>query len=99
MILLALVFSKNFYTASLSSFYAFYLIERFDLTIQQSQLYLFVFLGSVAAGTFLGGPVGDRLRAMGRDRGYELLGFLDSGFRNFSNNRGPIRVPDNMRGL
>jgi FSR family fosmidomycin resistance protein-like MFS transporter len=59
-ILIALVFSKNFYTASLQSFYTFYLIERFGLTIQQSQFYLFVFMASVAAGTLIGGPLGDR---------------------------------------
>lgn len=59
-ILLVLVFSKNFYMASLSSFYTFYLIERFGLSIQDSQIYLFVFMAAVAAGTFLGGPLGDR---------------------------------------
>ena len=59
-ILLALVFSKNFYMASLQSFYTFYLIERFGLSIQDSQIYLFVFMAAVAAGTFLGGPLGDR---------------------------------------
>ncbi len=59
-ILLTLVFSKNFYMASLQSFYTFYLIERFGLSIQASQLYLFVFMGSIAAGTFFGGPLGDR---------------------------------------
>jgi len=59
-ILLVLVFSKNFYMASLQSFYTFYLIERFHLTIQDSQLYLFVFMFAIAAGTFFGGPIGDR---------------------------------------
>ena len=59
-ILLVLVFSKNFYMASLQSFYTFYLIERFGLTIQSSQIYLFVFMFAVAAGTFFGGPLGDR---------------------------------------
>ena len=59
-ILLVLVFSKNFYMASLQSFYTFYLIERFHLTIQDSQLYLFVFMFAIAAGTFFGGPLGDR---------------------------------------
>ena len=57
-ILLVLVFSKNFYMASLQSFYTFYLIERFGLTIQSSQIYLFVFMFAVAAGTFFGGPLG-----------------------------------------
>lgn len=59
-ILLVLTFSKNFYMASLSSFYTFYLIERFGLSIQDSQIYLFVFMGAIAAGTFFGGPLGDR---------------------------------------
>lgn len=59
-ILLALIFSKFFYTASFSSYYTFYLIHRFGVPVAQSQLYLFVFLGSVAAGTLLGGPIGDR---------------------------------------
>jgi FSR family fosmidomycin resistance protein-like MFS transporter len=60
-ILLALVFSKYFYLVSMSSYYTFYLIERFHLTVQASQLYLFVFLGAVALGTIVGGPVGDRI--------------------------------------
>ncbi|MFO1117946.1 MAG: MFS transporter [Beijerinckiaceae bacterium] len=60
-ILLVLTFSKNFYMASLQSFYTFYLIERFHLTIQDSQLYLFVFMFAIAAGTFFGGPIGDRV--------------------------------------
>ena len=56
-----LVFTKNAYTASLSSFYTFYVIERFGLTAQQSQLMLFLFLGAMAAGVLLGGPIGDRI--------------------------------------
>lgn len=56
-----LVFTKNAYTASISSFYTFYVIERFGLTAQQSQLMLFVFLGGMAAGVMLGGPIGDRI--------------------------------------
>ncbi len=59
--LLALIFSKYFYMASLSSYYTFYLIHRFGLSVEQSQLCLFVFLGAVAAGTILGGPIGDRI--------------------------------------
>jgi FSR family fosmidomycin resistance protein-like MFS transporter len=55
-----LVFSKYVYMTSLSSYYTFYLIEKFGLSIQDSQLLLFVFLGAVAAGTIVGGPVGDR---------------------------------------
>src|SRR5688500_1125224 len=60
-LLLVLVFSKNVYLASISSYYTFYLIERFGLSVQAAQIYLFVFLGAVAAGTIIGGPVGDRL--------------------------------------
>ena len=60
-VLLALIFSKYFYMASFSSYYTFYLIHRFGVSVVQSQLYLFVFLGSVAAGTILGGPIGDRI--------------------------------------
>ena len=60
-VLLALIFSKYFYLASLSSYYTFYLISRFHVSVQASQIYLFVFLGSVALGTILGGPVGDRI--------------------------------------
>lgn len=59
-ILAALIFSKYFYLASMSSYYTFYLIDRFHVSIQQSQIYLFVFLFSVAAGTILGGPIGDK---------------------------------------
>ncbi len=60
-ILLLLVFSKYFYLASLSSYYTFYLIDRFGVSVPTAQIYLFVFLGSVAAGTLAGGPVGDRI--------------------------------------
>lgn len=60
-ILLVLVFSKNVYLASISSYYTFYLIEKFGVPVQTAQIYLFVFLGAVAAGTIIGGPVGDRL--------------------------------------
>ena len=59
-ILLVLVFSKYVYLTSLNSYYMFFLIERFGVSIQAAQLYLFAFLGAVAAGTFIGGPVGDR---------------------------------------
>ena len=59
-ILLVLIFSKFFYTASLSSYYTFYLIDRFHLTIRDAQLFLFLYLGAFALGTFLGGPLGDR---------------------------------------
>jgi FSR family fosmidomycin resistance protein-like MFS transporter len=60
-ILVALVFSKNVYLASLTSFYTFYLIHKFGISVQSAQLHLFLFLGAVAAGTFVGGPVGDRI--------------------------------------
>lgn len=60
-ILLALVFSKSFYTASLNSFYTFYLISRFQVSVETAQIYLFAFLAAVAAGTLIGGPVGDRI--------------------------------------
>lgn len=59
-ILLVLVFSKYVYMASLGTYYTFYLIETFGVSVRSAQLHLFVFLGAVAAGTILGGPVGDR---------------------------------------
>ena len=59
-ILLVLVFSKYVYMACLGTFYTFYLIETFGVSIRSAQLYLFVFLAAVAAGTVLGGPIGDR---------------------------------------
>jgi FSR family fosmidomycin resistance protein-like MFS transporter len=59
-ILAALIFSKYFYLASISSYYTFYLIERFHLSIQSSQMLLFLFLFAVAVGTIIGGPIGDR---------------------------------------
>jgi FSR family fosmidomycin resistance protein-like MFS transporter len=61
LILLALLFSKFIYLASLGSYYTFYLISRFGLSVQSAQIHLFVFLGAVAAGTIIGGPVGDRI--------------------------------------
>ena len=60
-ILGVLVFSKYIYIASLTSFYTFFLIERFGLSVKDAQLHLFIFLAAVAAGTFIGGPVGDRI--------------------------------------
>jgi FSR family fosmidomycin resistance protein-like MFS transporter len=60
-ILLALIFSKYFYLASLTNYYTFYLIQRFHVSVQSAQIHLFVFLGAVAAGTIIGGPVGDRI--------------------------------------
>ncbi|MEQ7800630.1 MFS transporter [Pedobacter sp. ASV1-7] len=59
-ILLVLIFSKYFYMASLTSYFTFYLIDKFHVSVQTSQIYLFIFLFSVAAGTLIGGPVGDR---------------------------------------
>jgi FSR family fosmidomycin resistance protein-like MFS transporter len=61
MVLLLLIFSKYFYLAGLGSFYTFYLMDRFGLSVQTSQLYLFAFLLASAAGTVLGGPIGDRI--------------------------------------
>ena len=60
-VLIILMFSKFFYLASLTSYYTFYLMDKFHVSVQSAQIYLFVFLGAVAAGTFFGGPVGDRL--------------------------------------
>ena len=60
-VLIALLFSKNIYTASLSSYYTFYLIQKFHLSVPDAQVHLFVFLGAVAVGTFVGGPIGDRI--------------------------------------
>lgn len=59
-ILLVLIFSKYFYLASMTNYYTFYLIDKFHVPVQQSQLYLFAFLGAVAAGTLFGGILGDR---------------------------------------
>lgn len=60
LILLILIFSKYVYMSSLTSYYTFYLIEKFGVSIGQSQIYLFIFLFAVALGTFFGGPIGDR---------------------------------------
>ena len=60
-VLLILIFSKFFYLASLNSYYTFYLMSKFHLSAQSAQIYLFLFLFAVAAGTVLGGPVGDRI--------------------------------------
>lgn len=59
-ILLTLILSKYIYLTSITSYYTFYLIDKFHLTVQQSQFHLFLFLSSVAVGTFLGGPLGDK---------------------------------------
>lgn len=56
-----LMFAKFIYIAAITNYFTFYLIERFNVSIQTSQLYLFIFLGAVALGTFVGGPVGDRI--------------------------------------
>ena len=58
-VLLLLIFSKFFYMASMSSYFTFYLISKFSMSVQDSQFYLFLFLASVAAGTLIGGPLGD----------------------------------------
>ena len=59
-VLLGLVFSKYVYISSFVSYFMFFLIERFGVSLEQAQFHLFAFLGAVAAGTFIGGPVGDR---------------------------------------
>jgi FSR family fosmidomycin resistance protein-like MFS transporter len=61
MVLIALTFSKYIYLASLTSYYTFYLISKFHVSVQSAQIHLFLFLGAVAAGTFAGGPIGDRI--------------------------------------
>ncbi|MBX9739686.1 MAG: MFS transporter, partial [Beijerinckiaceae bacterium] len=60
-VLTALLFSKSFYTASMSSYLQFYLIETFKVSVATAQLYLFLFLGALAVGTMAGGPLGDRI--------------------------------------
>lgn len=60
-VLLILIFSKYIYMASLTSYYTFYLIHKFNVSIQESQLFLFIFLVATAAGTLLGGPLGDKI--------------------------------------
>ena len=60
-ILVTLTFSKHFYLVSITSFYIFYLMDTFGLSVHSAQLYLFLFLGAVAAGTVIGGPIGDRI--------------------------------------
>jgi FSR family fosmidomycin resistance protein-like MFS transporter len=60
-VLIALIFSKYFYLSSLTNYYTFFLIAKFGLSVQASQVRLFVFLFAVAAGTIIGGPLGDRI--------------------------------------
>jgi FSR family fosmidomycin resistance protein-like MFS transporter len=60
-ILMALLFSKFVYLASLTSYYTFYLINKFQMSVEDAQVHLFIFLGAVAVGTLIGGPVGDRI--------------------------------------
>jgi MFS transporter, FSR family, fosmidomycin resistance protein len=74
-LLLGLLFSKYIYLASFGSYYTFYLIDRFHLSVRSSQIHLFLFLGAVAAGTMFGGPIGDRI---GRRRVilWSILGVL-----------------------
>lgn len=60
-VIAVLIFAKFIYIAAITNYFTFYLIERFDVTAREAQVYLFCFLGSVAAGTFFGGPAGDRI--------------------------------------
>ena len=60
-ILAALIFSKYFYLASLTSYFTFYLIAKFHVSVRTAQIHLFIFLAAVAAGTVIGGPIGDRI--------------------------------------
>ncbi len=60
-ILLVLIFSKYFYVASITSYFTFYLMHKFNVSVQSSQMHLFLFLFAAAAGTFMGGPIGDRI--------------------------------------
>jgi FSR family fosmidomycin resistance protein-like MFS transporter len=64
-ILLSLVFSKAFYQASLGTYYTFYLMSKFQVSVAGAQVYLFIFLASVALGTLVGGPIGDRIGRKG----------------------------------
>lgn len=74
-ILLVLMFSKSFYGAALGTFYTFYLIETFGVSVRESQLYLFLYMAAVAVGVYIGGPLGDR---MGRKNiiWFSILGAL-----------------------
>ena len=74
-VLAMLTFTKNIYTASISSYYTFYTIEKFGITVQTSQVLLFVFLGAAALGTVLGGPIGDRFGAK-KVIWFSILGIL-----------------------
>jgi FSR family fosmidomycin resistance protein-like MFS transporter len=74
-ILMALTFSKHFYLVSITSFFTFYLIHTFGLSVKDAQLHLFIFLGAVAAGTVIGGPIGDRIGAR-RVIWWSILGVL-----------------------
>ena len=60
-VLIALMFSKFFYLSSLNSYYTFFLVSKFHLTVRSAQIHLFMFAGAIAAGTIIGGPIGDRI--------------------------------------
>ena len=74
-ILMALTFSKHFYLVSITSFYIFYLLHTFGISVQNAQLHLFLFLAAVAAGTVIGGPIGDRIGSR-RVIWWSILGVL-----------------------
>ena len=87
-ILVALVFSKYFYLTSMTSYFMFFLIERFHITREASEFYLFGFLAAVAVGTILGGPLGDRF---GRKRVIWALHLRHRPVRVAPALRGPCR--------
>jgi FSR family fosmidomycin resistance protein-like MFS transporter len=60
-VLIALMFSKFFYLSSLNSYYTFFLMSKFHVTVRSAQIHLFMFAGAIAAGTIIGGPIGDRI--------------------------------------
>ena len=92
-ILLALTFSKNFYMACFTSYYTFYLIHHFGVSVQDSQIYLFVFGAAVAIGTLVGGWLGDRIGRL-NIMWLSILGVLP-----FANDTGDARYDVLQRGL
>ena len=96
-VLLILIFSKYFYLASLTSYYTFYLISRFHTTLQEAQMHLFVFLAATAAGTLLGGPIGDRFGRRKRVIWGSILGVVAADAGNALPRTWPGRPPASSR--